>query len=321
MARVYCVKADSESRKKVGTSPNFNSGQSYERQFTEAAKEVTIEDEAVSHLWLSYQRMEKFKDIIASTPNSEENVSMRYIFYGLSNIVFPFISVCVLALIPMHDSILYPRYWYEHILLVPVVTTTLIPIYIILNCSFLMNIKMIVKKKTFVILWLAGISALFTVVPSAYIPWFWYGYSGPFPFGGLIQGYITIICMYVSLYYCFPNKWRAEKNFRKRFTFFIVAISLTNLLTLQFNFIAKCLLLIRKDYQWIIALTLPLFRELNTWILVKLTTKASSGDIESVLITCTHIISTRYSLFIAVTLGSTATPASEWVILVSKTSI
>ena len=61
MTRVYCVEAESENSKKVSALPNLNSYQSYERHCKKTANEVTIQDERENHLWLSYQRMEKFE--------------------------------------------------------------------------------------------------------------------------------------------------------------------------------------------------------------------------------------------------------------------
>ena len=84
---------------------------------------------------------------------------------------------------------------------------------------------------------------------------------------------------------------------------------------MEYNVIAKGLLMFEDNYQWVIALTLPVFREFNVWFMTLLATKASNGDPKTVEITCVHIMGTRHALFLSYTLGSIATSETSFIIL------
>ena len=79
--------------------------------------------------------------------------------------------------------------------------------------------------------------------------------------------------------------------------------------------ITKILLLIPEEYQWIAALFLPIIREFNIWIGLKLAKKATGGDVTSAILACNHAVSTTHALFLAYTLGSVATIATSAIIL------
>ena len=70
-----------------------------------------------------------------------------------------------------------------------------------------------------------------------------------------------------------------------------------------------------SDYQWIVAVFLPIIREVNGYALLKMTLKSASGDTDSVEIVVNHVIATSHALFATYTAGSYATMATTAVMI------
>ena len=274
----------------------------------------TIEIEKKTHEMKLRRRMDTFKNILISTPNL--TITWNCLFYILSSVVIILISTFPFTLIPAHNVILYPRFWYEFPLQVlgygPQLAAD-----ILLHCSYWMNIDYIRKYRHFLIMCMVGFAGMAILYPCGYIIWrYALHLQYPVPFNGYIYWYTILISFYVTLWFRFPINWCKNNAFRIRLRMFLVAILFNKTISVQYIGISKVLLTVQTQYQWIIAILLPLERELNVRIMTKLASKAACGDISAVQITSNFNISIRHSLFLAYVTGSFATTSSSVVILV-----
>ena len=83
----------------------------------------------------------------------------------------------------------------------------------------------------------------------------------------------------------------------------------------EYTILTKLFVTIPDNYQWMLALTFPIIREVNVWVLLKLAYKAASANDTSVTISVSHNLNTRHCVFLSVTLGTEATDLTSWVIL------
>ena len=67
----------------------------------------------------------------------------------------------------------------------------------------------------------------------------------PAPFYGLVVAYITLIFGFIPLWYLFPSAWRKEKDIRRKFKFFLLAIAVNFAVTLIYTMYTKAFI---KDY-------------------------------------------------------------------------
>ena len=79
--------------------------------------------------------------------------------------------------------------------------------------------------------------------------------------------------------------------------------------------VTKILLSIPSIFQWIAALFLPLLREFNLWIILKISNKSCDGDYRATRLLFTQVVLTAHSLLMAYTIGSIATLESSIVII------
>ena len=271
-----------------------------------------IELEMVKHEIKADIRLKTFEDILSNSPNQ---ISVpKYLLYGVISVVITWISISPFSLIPVHNIILYPNYWYEFPLQM-CGYGPLLAAFIILHCSYWMNIDYIKKTRHFFIMWLIAYVGMTILYPTGYIIWTHaLHYQYPIPFNGYMYWYTIIICLYVTWWFRFPVDWRNNEAFRKRLKYFLIAVLCNQMITLQYSIISKVLIMFQKKYQWAIAMFLPFIREINIWLMTKLASKASCGDKASVAITSAFNIGTRHSLFLSYVLASVATLTSSIVI-------
>jgi hypothetical protein len=77
-------------------------------------------------------------------------------------------------------------------------------------------------------------------------------------------------------------------------------------------------LVLPDEYQWILALLLPLYKEVNIWITLQLASRSAYGDQQMMTIACTQQTEAQHALFLAYTIGaSIATNTTEIIMLVT----
>lgn len=296
---------------KVYTIRNFNLPTSTGQSLNSSP--IAIEQEKSRHIFQSNQRTEIFREILSNT--ATEKAHVKYFLYGLIRVGITLILTLPFSLIPVHNVIETPAYWYEYMLqTIPYMIQ--LASFILFNCSFWMNNNYIKEGRHFLFMIFIGLIVMCISFPGTYIIWSKVlHFQHPIPFYGYIVCYIEISFNYIILWYRFPHEWRKDEAFRKRLKCFLIAITFNQLLMLPYSVIAKILLVFPKKYQWIICIFLPLVKEINAWIMNKLACKAASGDITAVNITASYNISARHALFLAFILGSITTSTSSILLL------
>lgn len=276
-----------------------------------------IEIEIMRKISESKLRNKLFNDILNNYQNDHENKeTLKYILFGFGTIGAAFLSTCFQTFIPQHNVIENPVYWYE-LLLVGVPTLVgLLSAYFIYTCSHWMNVSFIKSFRKFFIMWLVGGLVGAIVIGAGYILWTYsLNYRYPIPFICYIELMILSVMLFMTLWFLFPSKWRKNKEFHNRLKWLILALTINQFMAVEYAIITKVFISIRPNYQWILALILPIIREINIWIITSLAKKSARGDLQSVAITCNHGVCTGHSLFLAYIVGNVATNVSAGLIL------
>ena len=263
----------------------------------------------------SHCRTQVFLDILNN--KQSDRISWKYMLYDLVGLIGAILSTSIYTVIPHHNVIVNPRYWYELLLQVQFNVLPLWSSNIILRCDSWMDIASVKTFKNFFILWLSGsvnISLLFSVY---YITWsLFFNYQWPIPFLGILLAYPTIFVLYVTLWFRFPKPWRLNTKFKGRLKSFMLATGYYQCLMLQYMFIKKSLLMVPPEYQWCVSIILPFTREVNSRITSKLAKKACNSDERRVEIVCNHNVSLEHAKFVTYFIGTVATTSTSACILV-----
>ena len=152
-------------------------------------------------------------------------------FYGLAGIVIGFISTSTAILLPAHNIIQHPDYWWEFLAPGIFGYTTNMTSYVIINCSFWLNSDRVKKLRNWMILFC--ILTVIIVVSLIIIYYLWtYGLKQnyPMPFQGSLLAYESIAILYILLWFCFPANWRSDNSFRHRLKFLYLALMFLSLI-------------------------------------------------------------------------------------------
>ena len=266
---------------------------------------IEIQKERFEYEQIHKLRMENFKMILTNY----SKLPLKYIMNGFANVILSLLCVAIYTIIPAHDIIRSPKYWYETMLQTSATSVIWIP-YFILNTSCWMNIKRIRKFRHFAMLLQVMILVFVLTYALAYVCWT-HGlkYQWPMPHSGGLFFLIMLIAGCISIWFQFDLAWRKNKSFRQRFKFFLLAFVFSfSVGTIIYNkIIMKIFLMFPQKYQWSISIILPIIREINIWIAQKLAAKGARGDQQGMEIVVGFMICTRHAIFLAVVLGSSAT--------------
>ena len=147
--------------------------------------------------------------------------------------------------------------------------------------AWCMNLSLPMRTRILVIssLTISTFSFLF----PALIVWIWtkvVEYHIPVPLNGYLIGLPTYILTLLSMWFNFPQSWREDEKMKRRTWCFILLLFYSTIIfKLQLQAVEKALTGNQNEYQIIISFLLPFIRELNLWILAKLTEKAADGDL------------------------------------------
>ena len=266
------------------------------------------------------KRYQEYLDIMLNKP--DDNWHYWEVSYTLTSIILSNVLCAIITLIPMHNTIVQPFYWWETVLQATFGFFSSCAAYMLLNCGYWMNTDKLKTWKTFFIFFLfiafranaIGCSMKMIWTEALMLP-------HPFPFFGMIIAYIAILMSFVGLWFSFPKGWRKTKDIWRRFKFFMYAIVANLVITLVYSFYTKAFAEFPVEYQWGLALFLIPVREFNMWLQQKVASKAAGVESNAVDITCGHNINNRHCFFLSVVLGTSATDLTCWIILAVDFSI
>ena len=128
------------------------------------------------------------------------------------------------------------------------------------------------------------------------------------PFVEPVNGLIFIFCNYFStLLHC---------ELQKKYGWFFLSQCFLLLAAWVYGFFTTAFLNTPSDNQWVLGLISPLVREFFVWMLIKIVFKAlGEHNNTSAKLSCIHYMESRHSLFLAIMMGSVATPATTYIIV------
>ena len=256
-----------------------------------------------------------FLQILLNTSLENSN-SLKYIIYGCGSIFAATIPTILIAIIPFHDVIKKPDYWYEF----PLVGTLIVlPAWIaclLVKSSCFINVKLLKRHRIFQKLYVMEFFVLWTMQIAAFNVWTKIAnYQYPFPFYGFISTYIATAAFYLGLVLQFPPKMRKEVHMKNRLQSLGVALVCSQYLTVLYLPLVKMMLLCPVNYQWIVAFAFPLLREFNIWMTFQFAKRSCNGDAKSAEIVTNHSMCTSHALALSFVLGSIATIEASAVII------
>ena len=238
---------------------------------------------------------------------------------GILCLLVVFMLGSIQLLIPKHNVVQNPGYWYE------------LPIsYVIENCFgltlFVIFASSIVFKTSYTLSWKAFwyifiCSSLSYVCPHLLLEavWvYWSNYNAPVPFIGYICGVFGYLGSCVSLYTVFPLSWHRNGRMKKRLRALLTLVLLFGLTSIEYVIISFCLGVIPREYQFILALFLPITKHVTEKVVLNVAYVASGGRDDSTKFVASCIVVTGYKIFLVLLVKSSSSKETSYTILVSE---
>ena len=299
MTRVYAIT----------TLNNIEHNIRYEREDSDES----LEHEKSNHEERNKLRNDTFVALISG--KHTETSWTKGILLLILVVLIGFPSTFLYTLVPMHDLLMYPGYWYE-ILFHGSILHTLRSIAFCLPASWFMNITQMRKIRTLASVCIA--SNLFNtawLIVSYYVWTYILQYQYPIPFVGYaLYGTETIVHIAV-LFYRFPKTWRQDLGFKRRMKFFLIIIQYIILLDLANTGVTQLLQRFPNQYQPLMALLLPINRELILFIFPRFIADTANGDDTGAIIVLNYAVSAQHAIFLCHNLGSFTTQITSWVLM------
>ena len=274
---------------------------------------MSLDDEKSYHKKKASKLEEKFKAILSNT--GIEFSFLDFFLYPVGIAIIGFCSTLVFLIIPTHDLIQYPEYWYENIFQGLYLGIWFF-IYIFTMAASLLNLKyLVMKRKLFVVVSLGNFGILLFLLISNYLWKQILGYQYPIPFQGFIVKILFTLLTLPLFWFTIPPEWRKNEQFLKRIRFFFLYIVFNISVILFYQLAISRIRSTDAVFQPFAALILPVMRELFIWIGQKLVDQCSCGDGRGAKIFHRYTILTRHTIALCYVIGAYVTETTQWVLM------
>ena len=208
-------------------------------------------------------------------PKQINKVPKRYFWSGGMGIVLALLNSCLIFCAwPQHHLYLVPKAWHEFMTTTAIGFIGLFAASMILNSEIWLDLKTIKTWKNFVVLYLISVLAWFLANIGYYhIYCVMLNLSPPMPLNIHVCSVITLVFSLSFFWFLIPSPLRTlenKKSFLKRYGYYVLAQIFRYFAVLEYLVVAWLFVTVDIDYQWTIAIVLPIMREMNGWILTRI---------------------------------------------------
>ena len=247
------------------------------------------------------EEKEREQDITFTVPIKASYWNALYIplILGIS-----ILTTSILTLIPRHNSMAYPEYWFEMaIILVLVFSTTstisyVTEVFIYMDLEYLASVNIVTKH------FLRTLIAF--GIPYGILCFGWTNflqYNHPMPFLGY-AGLISWILTLPFVWFLIPPHLRKMREYKKKTIMYILYSIFWMMITIQKMSLSILFETLPEDFQFLMSIFVPICRFVDSLILSKLVTKISGNHNQLANIFLNVSIYMDFAVFVAVMLAS-----------------
>ena len=239
------------------------------------------------------------------------------IFYACLAILCCSILVCPITLAPQHNVFESPEYGYEF----PIATTCCVLTYwsilaIIRLRVFFHDIGFVIKPTNSLSIFLGFAIPYNLVYCITYIIWTRYmNYNHPLPFMAYVPVWPAMLILFTTVWFQFRLEDRIRPRTRRRIKAYLLYYLLLFWNCTERNILTIIMLIIPTDVQPIMAIIMPIIRDLELWLLYKVEYIVADGENRDGKFLTTIEHNTNYTAFLAIALGQLATETTAYCIL------
>ena len=237
-------------------------------------------------------------------------------FYGAFAFVVCITSCIPIILIPIHDNVKNPEFWFDVILSSPpviffIVASIVVRAQTILNCFN--------ETMTRIILDIFCTSFFSEVAACSLLHLIWttfLGYLEPVPWKCVWIGYVLTFVLVIRFWYSFPKELIKDASFRKRRRAYFRYIAWISFVGIQLIGLSKLFKEMPRDIQWLLGIVVPLLKEINDRFSEKMISNASTcKNITDSKLVAKVDLGIMFSFWLTILLATVATQITGYVLL------
>ena len=230
--------------------------------------------------------------------------------------IFTILGACSLSLsiemlIPRHNTIFYPSYWYELVFVISIpiliaVMRRMAEIYTFTKARETISINILLKMYL-----LAFVPFLICYMVSYYCWTSIMELNHPLPLQGIGIIVIVTIMYLCSPWLAFPSDLLDNDEFNEKLRTYLKYTLWWLFMNIQRDILTFLFKNITKEFQFLVAITIPAVKEMNKKVLVGLVKKMSGGNDDMSNVVLGIRLNIHYALFIAIRLTGAALISSN----------
>lgn len=250
--------------------------------------------------------------------NETNEVDYKNIFYVIIVILCCILFSVPTILIPQHDTIKYPNYWYEGMINFHLTYPIHWICIVYMSNEILLQVQCLTSVKSFATLYVVTSFGMDITYCIGYLIWtFLLGLNWPIPFLAIVN-YVGVSLFLFTLWYQFPYEMRIEPEGRKKIKSYLLSGVWVVFVAFQYQCYAKVFQGFPAEIQWILAFVLPMALSCNKWAYNRIVKSCSVLDEFSVKMYYNIVMNTNHALFIAIMIGSSATQGTTYCFFLVK---
>lgn len=233
------------------------------------SSEKDIHDQNAKRRWNAYVA-------ILRNDNIEFSWS-KFFLYTFGIVCLGPFSTLPMTLVPVHDLVKCPEYWYESFYHATLTTFGTCCLNCCLSGYFLNNDYTLKLKNIAKITFIAIVSVNSIVAASFYTWTAALEYQYPIPFFGIILFCIMTFPFFIMIWFNFPKEWRLDNEFRNRMKYYIAFWAVVILATIVARFTIDAI----SQYEALLGFGFISAREIYLWVETLVIQKTCDADLGS----------------------------------------
>ena len=248
---------------------------------------------------------------------STTSISKHYAWSGGLGIILALFNSCLIfCLLPQHNILLEPHFWYEFMTVSVFGFIGLFAAGFVLNISVWMDLDNMCTWKNVLIVYLISGSVWILLNSVYYLFWtYLLELCPPMPLNIHFCGILTLFVTLCGTWFVFPHELRKSSGFLNRYIYFSLSQIFRNGCIWMYFLLARLFIVINTCHQWTLVIVLYLIREVNGRVLTKLCYKAAACDKTIIAVTCQHEVGCRHAVFLCVALSLLASTSTSFLCL------
>ena len=244
----------------------------------------------------------KEAEISSNIPTNASSWNVLYIPLILGVCI---LTTSILTLIPRHNSLAYPEYWFEMAIILVLVFSISSTVSYVMGVFIYMDLKSMVSVR--VVVRHCIITLLAFGIPYGSFCFSWTNilhFNHPMPFLAYFTGITSWLLTLPFVWFLIPLHLRKKREYKIKtimYIFFCVAWMLITIQKMGLSILFKVL---SGELQFLMAIFIPFCRSFDSWVLSKLVYKMTREENETAFIFLNVSVTLDFAIFVAVMLAS-----------------